>query len=57
LPGDLNGDGFVGQGDLDIVLGAWGCHVAPGAPAAPSADGFVGQADLDIVLGQWGQGR
>ena len=24
LPGDLNGDGFVGSADLDIVRGAWG---------------------------------
>ena len=57
LNGDLNDDGFVGQGDLDIVLGAWGQNVPPGDPRAdPSGDGFVGQTDLDTVLGDWGQG-
>jgi hypothetical protein len=59
--GDLNGDGFVGQADLDIVLGAWGTGGESGQPlsdprADASGDGFVGQADLDIVLGTWGQG-
>jgi hypothetical protein len=56
LAGDRSGDGFVGQADLDIVLGAWGQHVAALSAPDPSGDGFVGQADLDIVLGQWGQG-
>ena len=57
LNGDLNEDGFVGQGDLDIVLGAWGQSVPPAdARADPSSDGFVGQADLDTVLGDWGLG-
>ena len=55
--GDLNGDGFVGQGDLDIALGNWGQSVPPGDPRAdPSGDDFVGQGDLDIVLANWGQG-
>jgi len=61
IPGDLNGDGFVGQGDLDIVLDQWGCGDPPAEPitdgrADPSGDGFVGQADLDIVLDHWGEG-
>jgi hypothetical protein len=55
LAADRNGDDFVGQADLDIILGAWGQHVAVGSAADPSGDGFVGQADLDIILGQWGQ--
>ena len=54
--GDLDGDGFVGQADLDIVLGEWG-NGPPGDPRADADDdGFVGQADLDVVLGSWGQG-
>ena len=57
VPGDLNDDGFVGQGDLDIVLDAWGDTVSPGSQADPSGDGFVGQADLDIVLDHWGEGQ
>jgi hypothetical protein len=56
LAGDRSGDGFVGQADLDIILGSWGQHVAALSAPDPSGDGFVGQADLDIVLGQWGQG-
>jgi hypothetical protein len=60
-PGDLSGDGFVGQADLDIVLANWGCGGEGGEPlldarADASGDGFVGQADLDIVLAHWGQG-
>ncbi len=55
LRGDLNESGFVGQDDLDIVLGEWGQDVTPGAQADPSGDGFIGQDDLDIVLGYWGQ--
>ena len=51
LPGDLNGDGFVGSADLDIVRGVWGQSVEPGClPCGdPSGDGVVGSADLDIV--------
>ncbi len=57
LPGDLNGDGFVGIADLNIVLGAWNQSVPPGDPLAdPSGDGFVGIADLNIVLGNWNAG-
>ena len=54
LPGDLNSDGFVGQDDLDIVLGAWGASPPLDPRADPSGDGLVGQADLDIVLADWG---
>ena len=57
LEGDLNGDGFVGIADLNIVLGAWNQNVPPGDPLAdPSGDGFVGIADLNVVLGNWNAG-
>jgi len=56
IPGDLNGDDYVGQPDLDIVLDSWGQLVGPDDPADPSGDGFVGQPDLDIVLDNWGSG-
>ena len=56
LCGDRDGDGFVGQSDLDIILGVWGQNVPPADPRADTdGDGFVGQADLDCVLGDWGQ--
>jgi hypothetical protein len=58
LQGDLNGDGFVGLGDLDIVLGHWNQNVTPGDKLLgdPSGDGFVGLDDLDTVLGNWNAG-
>ena len=57
LTGDLDGDGFVGINDLNIVLGAWNQNVPPANPAAdPSGDGFVGIDDLNTVLGNWNAG-
>jgi len=61
LLGDLNGDGFVGQDDLNIVLSQWGKGAPPHEPIAdPRADAnhdnFVGQGDLNIVLADWGKG-
>jgi len=58
LSGDLNGDGFVGGDDLDIVRSHWGQYVTPGSLLSgdPSGDGFVGGDDLDIVRCCWGQG-
>ena len=57
LVGDLDGDGFVGINDLNIVLAAWNQNVPPGNPLAdPSGDGFVGIDDLNTVLGNWNAG-
>jgi len=58
LPGDLNGDGFVGSADLDIVRANWGGTVTPGylAGGDASGDGQIGSSDLDIVRGNWGAG-
>ncbi len=57
IQGDLDGDGFVGINDLNIVLGAWNQAVPPGDPLAdPSGDGFVGIEDLNLVLGNWNAG-
>ncbi len=58
LDGDLNGDGFVGIADLNIVLGVWNQNVTPGSLLAgdPTGDGFVGIADLNVVLGNWNAG-
>ena len=56
LEGDLDGDGFVGSSDLDIVRGNWGSSVTAGdlLSGDPSGDGMVGSADLDIVRANWG---
>jgi len=57
LPGDLDGDGFVGLSDLDIILNNWNLNVPPANPQAdPTGDNFVGLADLDIVLNNWNTG-
>ena len=56
IPGDLNDDGFVGQVDLDMVLGEWGNSPPADPRADPTGDGFVGQPDLDTVLAHWGRG-
>jgi enediyne biosynthesis protein E4 len=57
IAGDLDGDGFVGIADLNIVLGNWNQNVPPGDPLAdPSGDGFVGIDDLNTVLGNWNAG-
>jgi len=57
IPGDLNGDGFVGLDDLDIILQNWNQTIPPGNPLAdPTGDNFVGLADLDILLNNWNAG-
>jgi PEP-CTERM motif len=57
LLGDLDGDGFVGIADLNIILGNWNAPIPPGNPSADvNNDGFVGIADLNIVLGNWNAG-
>ncbi len=57
LAGDLDGDGYVGLSDLDLVLGNWNSTVTPGVSNGdPSGDGYVGLDDLDIVLSNWNLG-
>jgi len=57
LVGDLDGDGFVGIDDLNIVLGNWNLNVPPAdSRADPSGDGFVGIDDINEVLGNWNAG-
>jgi hypothetical protein len=57
-PGDLNGDGFVGISDLNIVLSNWNQAVVNGLHqfGDASGDGFVGIEDLNEVLGNWNAG-
>ncbi len=55
--GDLNGDGYVGLDDLDLVLNNWNLSSPQMDPAAdPTGDDFVGLDDLDIVLNNWNKG-
>ncbi len=58
LTGDLDGDGFVGITDLNVILSNWNLNVTAGDLLAgdPSGDGFVGIEDLNTVLGNWNVG-
>jgi hypothetical protein len=57
IDGDLDGDGFVGIADLNIILGNWNqTYFSGNAQADPSGDNFVGIEDLNIVLGNWNAG-
>ncbi|MEM7626648.1 MAG: PEP-CTERM sorting domain-containing protein [Planctomycetota bacterium] len=58
LPGDYDGDGFVSQADLNLVLLNWGDTTLPaGWLAADQFDGVaISQNELDGVLLNWGEG-
>lgn len=56
LAGDIDGDGFVGATDLDVLLALWDGPVTAGVGADLSGDGLVGDADLGLVLANWGAG-
>jgi len=53
---DLDGDNTVGQGDLGILLGDWGCVGEAPGDCVGDLDGDLttGQGDLGILLGDWG---
>ncbi|MEM7625475.1 MAG: cellulase family glycosylhydrolase [Planctomycetota bacterium] len=57
--GDLNGDGFVSQADLNLVLLNWGSDAIPDEwTAVEQFDGvLVGQNELNAVLLNWGSGQ
>jgi Ca2+-binding RTX toxin-like protein/subtilisin-like proprotein convertase family protein len=61
IPGDINGDGFVGIADLNIVLGNWNNDFPLPNCARQTgdlnADGYVGIEDLNVVLGNWNKGQ
>jgi len=58
LIGDLDGDGFVGINDLNIVLANWNQNAVAGVGLGGdySGDGFIGIDDLNAVLGNWNAG-
>ncbi len=54
-PWDLNGDGFVGVGDMLAIFSLWGpCPGPPGCPGDFNDDGFVGFGDQLIMFANWG---
>ncbi|MEM9416304.1 MAG: PEP-CTERM sorting domain-containing protein [Planctomycetota bacterium] len=54
--GDIDGDGFVGAADLDILLANWDNVVLPGQDGDLSGNGRIDQQDLDIVQANFGNG-
>lgn len=61
LLGDYDGDGTVGQGDLDLVLAFWGDAVLDGQSPDPTwvnadtvTSSLIGQDELAMVLQNWG---
>ncbi|MEZ6190610.1 MAG: alpha-amylase family glycosyl hydrolase [Phycisphaerales bacterium] len=60
LTGDINGDGFVGVADLNVILSNWNQTVPVGDKSqgdlAGIGDGFIGVSDLNVVLGNWNAG-
>lgn len=54
--GEVNGDGLVGNLDLNVVLGNWNQCVSSTSEGDLSYDGYVGIDDLSEVLAHWGQG-
>lgn len=59
LDGDVDGDGFVGIADLNVILSNWNQAVPVGDRAsgdlAGNGDGFIGVSDLNVVLSNWNQ--
>ena len=64
IPGDLNGDGYVGLDDLQPILDNWNQNVTVGdasmgdiaGPSGSGPDGYVGLDDLQPVLDHWNEG-
>ena len=64
IPGDLNGDGYVGLDDLQPILDHWNQNVTVGdasmgdiaGPGGSGPDGYVGLDDLQPVLDHWNEG-
>ncbi len=55
LPGDFDGDGYVGVPDLLHLLSAWGrCAEPLDCDEDLDGDGGVGVPDLLLLLGNWG---
>ena len=55
VPGDFDGDGFVGLSDLNILGANWGTNdgSATAATGDADADGNVGLSDLNLLGANW----
>lgn len=52
---DVNGDGQINFGDLNVVLSNFGQIVSPGTNGDATRDGVVNFADLNLVLSGFGR--
>ena len=57
IPGDLDGNGVVDSGDLNIIRAHWGETVTAGDLTMGDANGdaMVNSDDLNIIRANWGQ--
>ena len=56
LPGDIDGDGFVGGNDLAMIITNWGLSGMTRQQGDLNGDGLVGGADYSEVVTYWGSG-
>ena len=56
LPGEVDGDGWVGADDLVHILTSWGLAGMGRAQGDCTGDGFVGADDYVAVLTNWATG-
>ncbi len=56
MTGDLDGDGFVGINDLNIIIGNWNTDGSSDPRSDPIGDAFVGLDDVNQVLANWNNG-
>jgi len=58
IPGDIDGDGYVGSSDFSVLAGAYGSSIGDPAymlEADIDSDGYVGSADFSILAGNYGK--
>ena len=60
MVGDINNDGYVNVGDLQLLVAAWGSQKTPpssnwNADADINTDDFVNVGDLQLLVAHWGE--
>jgi len=58
IPGDIDGDGYVGSSDFSVLAGAYGSSSgdpAYDARADIDGDGYVGSSDFSVLAGNYGK--
>ncbi len=53
--GDVNGDGYVNVGDLQVLAAAWGQGPGYNGSEDINGDGYVNVGDLQVLIAQWDQ--